>query len=145
MARLRAGSDMKFDISWSKVLFLPACLFFFSELVAQLTNWYSAFPWIDIPMHLIGGFLAAITLDEVFRFWRVRGYLAKFHPLLEILFLTSLVVVIAVFWEFHEFLRDTIFYTHFQISQGDTMHDLLMGMTGGLFASCLLQGKKKKM
>ena len=133
---------MKQGISWSKVLLPPAVLFVLSELIAQVTDWYRVYPWIDIPMHFFGGLLTAVSVQEFFQFCRVRGYLGKLHPLLEVMFVTALVVVVAVFWEWHEFLRDTIFHTHLQISQGDTMHDLLMGMSGGLLGALVSVRKR---
>jgi hypothetical protein len=38
----------------------------------------------------------------------------------------------AVFWEFAEYASDRLQGTHLNLGVEDTLHDLLMGMLGGL-------------
>ena len=42
-------------------------------------------------------------------------------------------MAMAVVWEFYELISDTYFFTHSQLSNADTMNDLIMGGVGALF------------
>jgi hypothetical protein len=58
--------------------------------------------------------------------------------------LVSITALIAVSWEFLEFIADNYIYheVHFQPSLTDTLKDLLMGICGGYFVGALGYLKK---
>jgi hypothetical protein len=87
-------------------------------------------PYVDPIMHLLGGAAAAF-------FFRRAGSAAA--PLLGALTDAALDLLsfgmtcaIALGWEFSEFLADRIFGTNVQLSLGNTMRDLFLGVTGAL-------------
>ncbi len=129
-------------MSWPKQIVrwfaLPFGIFLVSEALNRAIHIYDIFPWLDVPMHFAGGAGMAFSFYLVIKYWQKRGNLGQMHPLVRILFITSLVTVVAVAWEWHEFLRDTFLHERTQLSQGDTMLDLFLGMIGGLVGSSLL-------
>ena len=133
---------MQEKISLVRALGWPALLFLATETIGRTTNLFEAYPWLDNPLHFFGGFLISITANEFFLYCRNKGYVGKMHPLIYAMILTTFVVTVAVFWEFHEFLRDFYFHTHLQSSEADTMKDLLVGMIGGLLGASLIVRKK---
>lgn len=129
-------------IFWQRIIFWPLILFLISEYIARGTTLYKDIIWLDIPIHFLGGAFMAVAVDELLLWARREKYIADVHPFAYVLFVTSVVTMIAVFWEFHEYLRDFFFHTRAQISQGDTMHDLLMGVLGGMLGALFLARKK---
>jgi hypothetical protein len=117
------------------VLFVHAILLF--------TDGYYLIPGIDGPMHFAGGFVMGMLGLAV-------SHTASTHSSrrFTFLFVVSFTALIAVLWEFHEYLLDhtlTIWmhWPQSQVSLRDTMADLLLGLTGGLLA-CLTFYKSHK-
>lgn len=54
----------------------------------------------------------------------------------EIIFITSMVCAITIFWELYEFALDYFFQFGAQFSLGDTMYDMFLSVVGGLFMAC---------
>lgn len=133
---------MKDRISLIRALGWPALMFLGTETIGRTTNLFEVYPWLDNPLHFFGGVLIAITANEFFLYCRRNGYIGKTHSFLHIILLVTFVMTVAVFWEFHEFLRDFYFHTELQSSEADTMKDLLLGMLGGLLSASLLINKK---
>jgi len=122
------------------VYFLIA--FLFLHIFATIYHLYWLFPWFDIPMHFLGGFLLAIIF---FYFWRfahisIGTGVSSVPNVFGALVLTlGFVALIGVFWEFYEFLRDFYLLTGgkisvFQNSFADTVKDLFFDLVGGTTA-----------
>lgn len=109
------------------VLILHAFLLFFSDV-------YVAFPWLDIPMHLLGGFSAGYFFIFSLSYFR-REKNMKFNKFFAVLFVISLVLFIAVMWEFLEFSLEIVTGFNFQGTLQDTMGDLFMGIIGGIVST----------
>lgn len=114
---------------------------------AMVNFWYWAFPWLDIPMHFLGGFWAAmifVFLDSKFKL----GILKK-KFFLNLLLIVSFVALIGVLWEFFEFSYD-YFSNSMEISeiaqQGltDTIGDLFFDLFGGIVFSFLVRASLKR-
>ena len=95
-----------------------------SEYVFERLNLYYELPWLDIPMHLVGGFGVAwfsISLYKVLR---------KSYTLKNILVAT---LSVAVTWEVFEFTLDVL---SVRVWTGwlDTTTDVLNGIIGALVA-----------
>src|SRR3989338_728677 len=121
-----------------KIFWFPAAFFLLNEILNRTIHIYDRFPWIDIPMHAIGGMIVGYSMFAVVSYWQEKKYVGKLHPVVHCVLLVSLVSTIAVFWEFHEFIRDTILGEHTQLGIGDTMGDLFMGVAGGLVSAVIL-------
>ena len=118
----------------------PAILFFFSLCIGEVFDVYLIFPWVDIPMHFLGGFLIAYMATLFIKFFREENLLRINNRLVFVLIVVSLVGTIAVLWEFWEFFMDYFFYLNWQPSLEDTLLDLFMGLFGG-FSFAIFQKK----
>jgi len=85
-----------------------------------------------MPMHIGGGVAIALTTLLVYRVLREENILReRLVPWLLVFLTVSVVVFVAVGWEFAEFLADTYLGTVMQAGLADTMGDLFLGMCGG--------------
>jgi len=100
-------------------------------------DWYFLFPWLDIPLHLLGGLfigLGAIWLDN-----QSARFFGERHPLEKLILVLGVVCLVGVFWEFFEFGLD-YFYSlgivgfKSQLSVADTIGDLFLDLLGGFIA-----------
>lgn len=123
-----------------EIILVPLAFFLSDLFLYTAFRSYDIIPYLDFFTHFFGGFAVSYSAFLFFRLLEKRGYV-RAHRFVGILFMVSLVVVVAVFWEFHEFLRDIIFDEHTQLSQWDTMHDLFLGMMGGFFGSIIFTRK----
>lgn len=101
--------------------------FFFKK--AEL---YWNFLWLDIPMHLVGGFLIMLTWAVWFGGWRRKAFYG----------FGGWVVLLGgmVSWEIYEWLIGETTYPRATV---DTIADLLNGLVGGLVAYHLYLKHKK--
>ncbi|USN87504.1 MAG: hypothetical protein H6779_03765 [Candidatus Nomurabacteria bacterium] len=93
----------------------------------KTTELYWFYLWLDIPMHLAGGFLVVMT-------WFVlqRRFIAGekifsqkfFHPLI-------ILAIMMVAWEIYKYMIGDIVMDNYV---SDTILDLIMGTVGGLIA-----------
>ncbi|MBI4116725.1 hypothetical protein HY449_03190 [Candidatus Pacearchaeota archaeon] len=117
--------------------FMYPILLFLWNVIITLLGFYDSFPWLDIPMHFLGGiavgysfFLTLNYLQERENFQNKKIYTAVFG--------IALVSLIAVFWEFYEFGMDYFFGLNYQLSVADTMLDFFLGILGGAFVNMIL-------
>jgi hypothetical protein len=122
----------------AKVLWLPTLVFVLDEIAVITTDSYDRWPWLDIPMHTIGGLVMGYSFFVLLREWRMRGMLGAMHPAVQVALITGLVGCITVFWELHEFLRDILFGEHTQLGLPDTMLDQFLGVLGGWVSATAL-------
>jgi len=104
---------------------------------ALINYWYWTYQWLDIPMHFLGGFWAAmaiIFLISNFQFPISKEFLKEnfFRFAIAIL---SFVIFIGVFLEFAEFIYDVSIslrgYSGFlQLGAADTIADLFFDLLG---------------
>lgn len=127
----------------TKIFWLPAAVFLLDEIFLYTTNSYDRLPWLDIPMHFIGGVAMAYSYTVFFRLLLERRLVGAMHPWVKILFIVSLVSLTAVVWEWHEFLRDVFLGEHTQLGEADTMGDFFLGVLGGLAGAMLLTSRRR--
>ena len=110
----------------------PIVVFGAHVVSSRVLSLYSAFPPLDIPMHLAGG--AAIG----FFFWRSlqlpesRFAVGEMVPTAAGLLSFAAVGTAAVVWEFAEWLSDRYVGTQAQLGLEDTLLDMSLGIVGGL-------------
>lgn len=107
------------------------------HILSVLNSLYWLFPWVDIPLHFLGGFWSAVVLAWLnlkfnLRFFEGRKFLWNFVLIL------SFVALIGVLWEFFEFSWDFLSNSMdvSKIAQpglADTMGDLFFDLLGGTF------------
>lgn len=111
-------------------------------LLNRLFGWaYDYWPDLDIPMHVLGGFLAAALGIAAWVEWRRRLNVKNMPPEAIALFAICFAALIAVTWEFYEFGMDVwragagdILVGRMQPSLPDTMKDLANGLVGACIA-----------
>lgn len=101
------------------------------HLIISPFNLYILYPWIDIPMHFLGGFSVTFVFSRTIAHL-IENKLIKMHGLISFIFVLSLVSLTAVSWEFLEFLVSNLLSINLQPGLEDTLLDLLMGLSGGI-------------
>ena len=87
-------------------------------------------PYVDPTMHFLGGAAAAYFFRHAIRIaGRLLG--GPTQCALDLLAF-GLTCAIALFWEFGEFASDLYLGTHIQRSLGNTMRDLVLGVSGAV-------------
>lgn len=101
---------------------------------------------LDIPFHILGGFVTAITGLLLYRIARERDPKVSITPRwLYYVSIISFVALVGILWEHYEFLHDFFFHSHMQPSNADTMKDLMNDLIGAiLFCVILARYKKTK-
>jgi hypothetical protein len=125
------------------VLFLA---FFAFHGFALWYHWYYVFPWLDVPMHMVGGFLCALLVLMLLR--RYSGLLDHANDG-DILFMVwGGVALIGIFWEFQEFFFDVFLTARYaldalQPNAADTLKDLADDLLGAFLAFSMLKMQRK--
>jgi uncharacterized membrane protein YjdF len=115
-----------------KIFWFPPSVYITHLIFTYLLDAYTLFPWIDIPMHYLGGLSMAYSLLLVLTELQHQQVIKPLEKIIELLLIFSLVTTAAVFWEFSEFTADQVLGTNGQISLRNTMKDLFMGVMGAL-------------
>ena len=110
----------------------PAGVFLLHVFISVLLNGYNLFPFLDIPMHILGGIAIAYFLSVSFAALPEGVTAPHSRTLAEFVVVASLTATASVFWEFAEFIFDAIFGTHVQVGLNDTMLDMALGILGGV-------------
>ena len=117
---------MKHIISSTLYLIILLCL---SKFIFDPTYLYYEIPWLDIPMHVMGGFgVASLVLA-------VSAYKKKKMTFVSVLLIY---LFIAVGWEVYEFIQDTMNNVSWN-GWEDTLSDIANGAIGSSVAYYLLK------
>lgn len=119
------------------------------NVASMALGWYAAFPDIDIPLHLGGGLatgMFAIALHDDFKRRHKIGRTPRWYDLLFVLGFVSLVAIV---WEFHEYVLDQTLLADFpsavsQISVADTIGDFLNGLIGAAVSFLFFHATRQK-
>lgn len=105
-------------------LVLILLTFLTSRFIFEPTNLYYELPWLDIPMHIWGGFLIGLLIVAT------SIYNKTFR---DKQFFFSALFLVMVVWEVYEFQRGVILYDELS-DYIDTVKDVLFGFMGGYLA-----------
>lgn len=95
-------------------------LFCVSKFIFDPVYLYYELPWLDIPMHIMGGFGVAALALSLFSYKKIKvSYLRLFFVYL----------FIAISWELYEYFFNPIFLTT-EYDWIDTISDLINGFIG---------------
>ena len=114
----------------SLCFYLPVILFLINFLIFQPFRFYYIYPWLDIPMHFLGG--AAIAFSFLCVLNKCKDEIIIKDKLVKVNIIVSLVTLTAVLWEFWEHLVNYLFKLEWYFTLRDTLEDLFLGMLGGL-------------
>lgn len=117
-------------IDFLAVFWLPLFVFCLHVFLVKIVHIYDSFPWLDIPMHYLGGLSFAYSFSYALTLLQERKQVSRLDRIVEMVIVFTLVATTAVFWEFGEFLLDHFLGTNLQVSLPNTMQDLLMGLLG---------------
>ena len=113
-----------------RIFALPFGLFCLQLLLVFL-GLYEWYPWLDIPMHVLGGVLITYSFSLAMTYFHERKILSELNVFSRSVFLFSLTSSATVIWEFGEFTLDFFFDTVAQAGLEDTMLDMFLGLVGG--------------
>lgn len=125
-------------MTFTKALYAILTIMMF-HIVFLFTDAYFLVDWLDQPMHFAGGFAMGMLALAVHRYETVSTHTKHVSLWYHYLFVIGFTVLIAVLWEFHEYVLDhtlTVWmgWPQSQVSLRDTMSDLLLGLLGGTLA-----------
>lgn len=136
-----------------KFIFILLFLILLLHVVAMVNFWYWSVWWFDIIMHFLGGFWVALlffNLNSKFNFLpdNLLTNNLTINNLTILVLALGFVALIAVCWEFFEFLYDVFISSKgysgvAQLGVADTIGDLFFGLLGGLIASIIIRMKQK--
>jgi hypothetical protein len=115
-----------------RALWAPALVFVVHVALSRLLHAYERLPWLDIVMHLLGGYAIAYCFAGTLDCLQVRGLVAAIDSRLRVVLILALTCTAAVFWEFAEFSSDRVAGTKAQLGLEDTLFDMLLGIVGGV-------------
>ena len=122
---------------------LPTLLFCL-HLVMVFLGFYKRHPWIDIPMHVLGGVFIAYSFSLAMTYFQERKILSELNILSRSVYLFALTSTAAVIWEFGEFTIDFFFSTNAQASVEDTILDMFLGLVGGTALIVFLSSRNQR-
>jgi hypothetical protein len=114
-----------------RIFALPILLFCL-QLALIALGFYERHPWLDIPMHVLGGIFIAYSFSLAVTYFQERKILSELNVFSRSIFLFGLTSVAAVIWEIGEFTLDFFFDTVAQAGLEDTMLDMFLGLVGGM-------------
>ncbi len=112
------------------VLYL-VIVFLVSQFIFEPSHLYYELWWLDIPMHIMGGFGVASLVVAVSEYYKKPVSLSK-------LFLVY--AVVAITWEVYEYAHDVVTYTTWN-GWFDTVKDFIDGTIGMYLAYLLIKHK----
>jgi hypothetical protein len=113
---------------------LPLALLMVLHTAFVLLNDYSI-TYLDSAMHFAGGIVLGYFILGQIGYAVRKGWCGDPGRVVVLVLIVSLVTTGAVCWEIYEWLSDMYIGTHFQPSLDDTMKDLVLGLTGGIFCA----------
>lgn len=108
------------------LLLATAATFMVSEYVFVPANLYYELPWLDIPMHILGGLLIGGLSINLLKIQNRSRLISLTHVALYVVF-------VAAIWEVYEYLRGVIDYDSVS-DYFDTVTDLINGIIGAVLA-----------
>ena len=111
---------------------LPLFVLALHVVLAGFLQVYEFAPWFDMPMHYLGGLSVTYSLWLLLNYFQEEKVINQLGLPITILFSFSLLITVAVFWEFGEFALDRLLGINLQVSLPNTMRDLAAGMIGAV-------------
>lgn len=107
-----------------------AALLSLSVFVFEPTNLYFELWWLDIPMHVLGGFGVASLCMSISYYYNNKK--------ISLLSMLVLYLIIAIGWELYELMHDIVRNTSWG-GWGDTLDDIFNGAIGASVAYYFLK------
>lgn len=130
--------------SWKKPFFVAAVLSFILLTINDISMrlyLFSGYPWIDIPLHFLGGFSVGLASIGILRII----YLPQTYGKVSVLVYTICITIfVGVMWEYVEWYMgaSVAFGGNFWF---DTSKDLLMDTLGGILSYICFHPRKRNL
>lgn len=111
---------------------VPLGFFLFHVAVSKGLDAYLILPWLDIPMHFLGGIAIGYFYRASLANPAAADVLGTLTPFAQKLLTVAAVGATTVIWEFAEWSTDSLGFTQSQLSLDDTLLDMLLGIGGGV-------------
>ena len=121
-----------------RIVIAPVVVLVVHAVLLFVVRIYSLWPWFDVPMHFVGGVSIAVGGAFFLRLLHARGLFENIPRALWLLFLVSFVAIVAILWEFFEFLGGYFFSVELQGNLSDTMEDMFFGLLGGFVTGIMM-------
>ena len=103
--------------------------------MADHLHLYFLIRWLDIPMHILGGFCIAISALTLY-FLPIRRVTSEHSGMFIFTLSISTALFLGLVWEIYEYLADTVVVSYGD-QVGDTLKDLFDDFLGSLIAGTL--------
>lgn len=122
--------DAKRTIS---IIFVASLILAVVHYLSINLSWYYYYPYIDIALHLLGGFITALIGYYIL-------HSENRHISAESVFINiiALLALVTVGWEVFE---QTFSVTNDAGFSADTMSDIMFGIVGGMIGWCVVSSK----
>jgi hypothetical protein len=110
----------------------PSLVFLAHSIMSLGFHAYDLVPWLDIPMHLLGGVAIARFFDVSLEYLDELGIVRIGSRKAVLIMVFGLVAASTVAWELAEFVADALFKVGAQHGLADTMKDQFNGLVGGI-------------
>lgn len=112
--------------------------------IGTVLGFYGRWPNYDVPMHFLGGLTIGMLGIAIHHAMVSKRHMSRVGLFYHGLFVVSFVMLVAVAWEFHEYILDNTVVIWYdlqktQLSLSDTMADLALGGLGGLVSLILFK------
>jgi hypothetical protein len=116
--------------TFQQAAWAPLTIFVFYAVAAKGFNAYILYPWLDMPTHFCGGM--AITYFFLIAIVHSQALIGNVPKPIQFSLSLGLTAIIAVVWEFLEYLSDIVLGTKMNLGVSDTLSDLFFGLLGGV-------------
>lgn len=116
-----------------KISSSPFLVYIVSHSLNLIYNPENVWWWPNILFHFMGGFSMAISGYFILALAKKYNKINTAGIFVDFILIINFVVAMAVVWEFYELISDTYFFSHSQLSNADTMRDMILGGVGALF------------
>jgi hypothetical protein len=118
---------------WKQIIvaFSPSFIVLVLHVFVYYFGVYYDYPWVDIPMHFLGGCAIALLVLLIMPLLSQLRALRVPHPFVRFAVVMAFVALAALLWEFMEFGLDFFFDARNQAGLLDTMGDFFFGLLGG--------------
>lgn len=125
------------------VAFIGLCFVMMMHFFASVFYLYWQFWWLDIVMHILGGFLVVLV---IICFSKMISFYDQFTLEKKFFFVFFWLFLVTVFWELFEFFLEKVDPTIGYAYWIDTFSDIVAGLLGGvlsfIFVYVFLKNKK---
>jgi len=113
-------------------LWAPTLVFLAHLFLSRGIGAYGVLPWLDKPVHLLGGAAIAYFFDCSLGILEEHGMLEAMGDRVRWLLAATLTASATIVWEFAEYTTDRLGWTRAQAGLEDTLGDMALGLLGGL-------------